>query len=152
MEEDKVEEVKKDKAEPDFIMDITDEKEIYTIRAFNNETRPIDRQMRIHIKPLSGKDLAHIASLIKKDIELFQRQNPKDKREFMDLYNMFSEKWEFQYRIEKMENFKFRLNGEEIEFTSPSELYEYENSRIVTIVAELRLKFMQLDMLPVKNS
>lgn len=152
MEEDKVEEVKKDKAEPDFIMDITDEKEIYTIRAFNNETRPIDKQMRIHIKPLSGKDLAHIASLIKKDIELFQRQNPKDKREFMDLYNMFSEKWEFQYRIEKMENFKFRLNGEEIEFTSPSELYEYENSRIVTIVAELRLKFMQLDMLPVKNS
>ncbi len=152
MEEDKVEEVKKDKAEPDFIMDITDEKEIYTIRAFNNETRPIDRQMRIHIKPLSGKDLAHIASLIKKDIELFQRQNPKDKREFMDLYNMFSEKWEFQYRIEKMENFKFRLNGEEIELTSPAELYEYENSKIVIIVAELRLKFMQLDMLPVKNS
>ena len=150
MEEEKVE-VKKD-VEPDFIIDISDEKEVYTIRAYNNETRPIDKQMRIHIKPLSGKDLAHIASLIKKDIELFQRQNPKDKREFMDLYNMFSEKWEFQYRIEKMENFKFRLNGEEIEFTSPSELYEYENSRIVTIVAELRLKFMQLDMLPVKNS
>lgn len=152
MEEDKVEETKKKIVEPDFIMDITDEKEIYTIRAFNNETRPIDKQMRIHIKPLSGKDLAHIASLIKKDIELFQRQNPQDKREFMDLYNMFSEKWEFQYRIEKMENFKFRLNGEEIEFTSPAELYEYENSRIVTIVAELRLKFMQLDMLPTKNS
>lgn len=152
MEEDKAEEVKKDKAEPDFIMDITDEKEIYTIQAYNNETRPIDKQMRIHIKPLSGKDLAHMASLIKKDIELFQRQNPKDKREFMDLYNMFSEKWEFQYRIEKMENFKFRLNGEEVEFTNASELYEYENSKIVTIVAELRLKFMQLDMLPVKNS
>lgn len=152
MEEDKAEEVKKDKAEPDFIMDINDEKEIYTIRAFNNETRPIDKQMRIHIKPLSGKDLAHMASLIKKDIELFQRQNPKDKREFMDLYNMFSERWEFQYRIEKMENFKFRLNGEEVEFTNASELYEYENSKIVTIVAELRLKFMQLDMLPVKNS
>lgn len=150
MEEEKVE-VKKD-VEPDFIIDISDEKEVYTIRAYNNETRPIDKQMRIHIKPLSGKDLAHMASLIKKDIELFQRQNPKDKREFMDLYNMFSEKWEFQYRIEKMENFKFRLNGEEIEFTSPSELYEYENSRIVTIVAELRLKFMQLDMLPTKNS
>lgn len=152
MEEDKVEETKKKIVEPDFIMDITDEKEIYTIQAYNNETRPIDKQMRIHIKPLSGKDLAHMASLIKKDIELFQRQNPKDKREFMDLYNMFSEKWEFQYRIEKMENFKFRLNGEEIEFTSPAELYEYENSKIVTIVAELRLKFMQLDMLPVKNS
>lgn len=152
MEEDKVEETKKKIVEPDFIMDITDEKEIYTIQAFNNETRPIDKQMRIHIKPLSGKDLAHMASLIKKDIELFQRQNPKDKREFMDLYNMFSEKWEFQYRIEKMENFKFRLNGEEVEFTNASELYEYENSKIVTIVAELRLKFMQLDMLPVKNS
>jgi len=150
MEEEKVE-VKKD-IEPDFIIDISDEKEIYTIRAYNNETRPIDKQMRIHIKPLSGKDLAHMASLIKKDIELFQRQNPKDKREFMDLYNMFNEKWEFQYRIEKMENFKFRINGEEVEFTSPSELYEYENSRIVTIVAELRIKFMQLDMLPVKNS
>ena len=150
MEEEKVE-VKKD-VEPDFIIDISDEKEVYTIRAYNNETRPIDKQMRIHIKPLSGKDLAHMASLIKKDIELFQRQNPKDKREFMDLYNMFNEKWEFQYRIEKMENFKFRINGEEVEFTNPSELYEYENSRIVTIVAELRIKFMQLDMLPVKNS
>jgi len=150
MEEEKVE-VKKD-IEPDFIIDISDEKEIYTIRAYNNETRPIDKQMRIHIKPLSGKDLAHMASLIKKDIELFQRQNPKDKREFMDLYNMFNEKWEFQYRIEKMENFKFRINGEEVEFTSPSELYEYENSKVVTIVAELRIKFMQLDMLPVKNS
>ena len=150
MEEEKVE-VKKD-IEPDFIIDISDEKEVYTIRAYNNETRPIDKQMRIHIKPLSGKDLAHMASLIKKDIELFQRQNPKDKREFMDLYNMFNEKWEFQYRIEKMENFRFRINGEEVEFTNPSELYEYENSRIVTIVAELRIKFMQLDMLPVKNS
>ena len=150
MEEEKVE-VKKD-VEPDFIIDISDEKEVYTIRAYNNETRPIDKQMRIHIKPLSGKDLAHMASLIKKDIELFQRQNPKDKREFMDLYNMFNEKWEFQYRIEKMENFRFRINGEEVEFTNPSELYEYENSRIVTIVAELRIKFMQLDMLPVKNS
>ena len=150
MEEEKVE-VKKD-IEPDFIIDISDEKEVYTIRAYNNETRPIDKQMRIHIKPLSGKDLAHMASLIKKDIELFQRQNPKDKREFMDLYNMFNEKWEFQYRIEKMENFRFRINGEEVEFTNPSELYEYENSKIVTIVAELRIKFMQLDMLPVKNS
>lgn len=150
MEEEKVE-VKKD-IEPDFIIDISDEKEIYTIRAYNNETRPIDKQMRIHIKPLSGKDLAHMASLIKKDIELFQRQNPKDKREFMDLYNMFNEKWEFQYRIEKMENFRFRINGEEVEFTNPSELYEYENSKVVTIVAELRIKFMQLDMLPVKNS
>ncbi|HZJ98460.1 MAG TPA: hypothetical protein VFC79_00550, partial [Tissierellaceae bacterium] len=77
MEEEKVE-VKKD-IEPDFIIDISDEKEVYTIRAYNNETRPIDKQMRIHIKPLSGKDLAHMASLIKKDIELFQRQNPKDK-------------------------------------------------------------------------
>ena len=137
--------------EGDFLLDINDEKEIYVIESLKNKKRPVENQMRVYIKPLSGKDLAQIASLIRKDITTFQKEHPEDTRDFMELYNMFSEKWEFVYRIEKLENFKYKKDNEEHEITDPLTLYTFANSKLATIVGELRLKFMQMDMINVKN-
>jgi hypothetical protein len=144
-------EEEKEVFEEDFLLDINDETEVYTIESLNNKKRPVEKQMRVYIKPLSGKDLAQIASHIRKDIRDYQKANPEDKREFMDLYNMFSEYWEFAYRIEKLENFRYKEKSEVKEIKTPDELYSFHNSKFATIVSELRLKFMQVDMLNLKN-
>lgn len=66
--------------EGDFLLDILDENEVYVIKLFNNKKRPEDKQMKVHIKPLSGKDLSIIASQIRNDIKEFQKENPDDNR------------------------------------------------------------------------
>lgn len=137
--------------EEDFLLDINDETEIYIIQAFENTKRPEDKQMKVHLKPFSGKDLANIASQIRKDIKQFQKDNPNDDRDFMELYNMFSEKWEFVHRITKLENFKYKKDGEEKEITSPMELYSFQHTKFAIIVSELRMKFMKIDVLNIKN-
>jgi len=138
--------------EDDFYLDINDETEIYTIESLNNKKRPEEKQMRVHIKPLSGKDLAQISSRILKEVKMYMKENPKDPREFMDMYNMFAERWEFVYRIEKLENFKYKEKGEVKEITDPYDLYTYANSKFAQIVSELRAKFMLMDTLNLKNS
>lgn len=146
-------EIKKEEVlEEDFLLDISDESMVYTIEAFDNQKRDEDKQMKVYIKPLSGKDLANIASNIRMEIKNYRLENPDDDREFMDLYSLFSERHEFVGRIEKLENFKFKIGDEIKEFTDPNDLYTFANSKIVFIVNELRMKFMQLDMLNSKNS
>lgn len=144
-------EKKEEILEEDFLLDISDESMIYAIESFDNLKRDEDKQMKVHIKPLSGKDLANIASNIRMEIKNYRLENPDDDREFMDLYSLFSERHEFVGRIEKLENFKFKIGDEIKEFTDPNDLYTFANSKIVFIVNELRMKFMQLDMLNSKN-
>lgn len=147
----KKEEVKEEVFEEDFLLDIQDETEVYAIKLFNNRKRPEEKQMRVHIKPFSGKDLSNIASQIRAEIRRFQQENPDDEREFIDLYNMFSDRFEFMHRIVKMENFRYKENGEENEITSPDQLFDFKNSKFALITNELRQKFMEIDFLNSKN-
>lgn len=137
--------------EGDFLLDILDENEVYVIKLFNNKKRPEDKQMKVHIKPLSGKDLSIIASQIRNDIKEFQKENPDDNREFVELYNMFSERWEFAHRILKLENFRFKVGDEVKELTDPLDLFDYPNSKFALITNELRQKFLEIDLLNSKN-
>lgn len=137
--------------EEDFLLDILDETEVYIIKLFNNEDRPEDKQMKVHIRPFSGKDLSIIASKIKADIKKYRDENPDDDIEFMELYYMFSERWEFVHRIEKLENFRFKVDGEIMEIDNPEDLFDYRSSKIALITNELRQKFLEIDLLNSKN-
>jgi hypothetical protein len=147
MEEEKKEEV----IEQDFLLDISDEEEIYTLECLGNKKRPVDKQMRVYIKPLSGKDLAQISSHIRKDITNYKKDHPEDDRTFMELYNMFSEYWEFVYRVDKIENFFYKYKGETKEITNIADLYTFKNSKMAIAVSDLRMKFMRMDTLDTKN-
>ena len=57
----------------------------------------------------------------------------------MELYNMFSEKWEFVYRIEKLENFKYKKDNEE-HITDPL-IYTFAIE--ITTIVEVKIKFMR---------
>jgi hypothetical protein len=147
MEEEKKEEL----IEQDFLLDISDEEEIYTLECLGNKKRPVEKQMRVYIKPLSGKDLAQISSRIRKDITNYKKDHPEDDRTFMELYNMFSEYWEFVYRVDKIENFFYKYKGETKEITDIADLYTFKNSKMAIAVSDLRMKFMRMDTLDTKN-
>lgn len=137
--------------EGDFFLDINDETIIYEIESFDNRKQPEDKRMKVHIKPLSGKDLSQISSLIKHDITKYKKEHPDEERGFVELYEMFNDKREFEYRISKLENFKFKLNGEIKEFVTPLELFCFESNKIAKITREIKAYLFQLDLLDLKN-
>lgn len=144
-------EEKKQLPQEDFFVDINDEEEVFVFESFWNKMRPEDKQMKAYIKPLSGKDLANISVQIRKDIAEYKKANPDDESEFVDLYNMFSEKWEFKYRIERLENVKLKVKGEVVDLTDPVMLFEYPNSKMARLASELQVRFIQIDTLNLKN-
>lgn len=145
MEEEKV------LVEDNFYLDMNDERETFVFTAFGNKSRPVDKQMKAYLKPFSGKDLALISVKVIKDINDYKKENPKTELSFNNLYSYFSQKWEFAYRIEKLENIKFKVDGKIIEITDPMELYAYENTRATMLCSELQIHFTRVDNLNLKN-
>jgi hypothetical protein len=145
MEEEKV------LVEDNFYLDLNDEREVFVFKSFGNRTRPEEKQMKAYLKPFSGKDLSLISVKVIKDINDYKKDNPNTDLSFSNLYSYFSQKWEFAYRIEKLENIKFKVDGKIIEITDPLELYSYENTRATMLCSELQIHFTKVDNLNVKN-
>lgn len=139
--------------EQDFLLDITTEDETYIIKAFGNENRPDDKQMKVVVKPFSGKDLGLISHRTAQDVkkELTKRGKDFSKELFIEIYEETVPKWEFVHKIKELINFNFKIGDEIKTFDDPEELYSYENPVIATIVQELKLHFDGLDRLDEKN-
>lgn len=131
----------------EYYLDISDEDEVYTFKSLDNKKRPKEKQMRANIKALSGKDVVSIGVRTRRDV--LEYMNDKglcyDKKLFNELYNEFSQKWEFVLRIRSLENIKYKKNGVKNELTDPLELYEFNEARFAVLTQELSLHFLGYD-------
>lgn len=134
----------------DFYLDITDETDVYTINSYSNKERPVENQMRVHIKALSGKDINKITTMTRRELNA-QLKGDYVKELWEANYDLIVNKWEFVVRIEKLENIKIKKGEEIIEITDPLTLYTYENTVLATIVQELQFHFIEMDNINLKN-
>lgn len=143
--------------EEDYYLDISDEDEEYIIQSFGNLEREKKDQMKVIIKPFSGKDLNYITRLTtnaitKSILEKGLKYNSQEyKSEFRELYNIENRKWQFVYRTKELINFKFKVGDKEKVFTDAEELYEFSNKTIAFIVQEIDLHCLGMDRLNSKN-
>ena len=136
-----------------FCMQIDDEDEEYTLLSFDNLKRPKEEQMKIVIKPLSGKDMNQLTTMVGKRIrELVVGQGLVLTTElYREHYNELNNECEFIMRVKEIKNFTFKnKKGEIFDISSAEELYNYPSDKVAILVREI-LNIIQKRDLDLKN-
>jgi len=119
-----------------YIFDINDEPTIYTLECYDNKKRPVEKQMRVSIEPLSAKESNEIT---KEAYAATGQRNKMSEEEWTGKYSTHFTRINFAKKIKTIENIYFRdKEGVTKEITDPLELWTLKDKKASTIVTEIQ--------------
>jgi hypothetical protein len=118
-----------------YVFDIDDEPRVHILKCYNNEERPVEKQMKVTIEPLSAKESNRVTK------EVYAMTGQQNKMSDAEYQGKFGVNWtliNFKYRVKKIENIYFKIDGKVKEITNPEELYNIKDNKALKIVTEIQ--------------
>lgn len=136
----------------DYSFTLSVKSESYTIVGVGNLDRPVENQMRVHVKGISASESHELARAANKKAGPTY-QGKKKIENWTEKYLKHFNEETFVRKVEKLENIfvKDTADGEAREITDPREIWNSTDPNLSIIANEISIHMQAQTEVPVKN-